>query len=201
MFTISGTQLISSSPVRRKRREIWDVLTRVECFVSYMSVVTAYVLQRSRELLAYMSLILRTARRFGGRAWFEYDRAFRQEAVISGSKDWHIKRADLYNFHTESLCPDRPFVDLTTRPEASLTTWEICRSWNREKCSRKFSSCSYVRHQRMWWRAPQHRVPAQLCSQSYSRASTFSITTAQSTRRTQFPFIITVRYSRTCNNF
>ena len=119
MFTISGTQLKSSSPVRGKRREIRDVWTWVECFVQYMSAVTAYVPQWTLELLAYMSLILRTARLFLGRAWFQYDRALRQDAAISCSKDWHIMRADLYNYG------------------------EICRSWNRGKCSSKFPSCSY----------------------------------------------------------
>ena len=111
-----------------------------------MSVVTAYVPQQSRELLAYMSLILRTARRFGRRAWLEYDRAFRQEAAISGSKDWHIMRADLYNFHTAGAnkpVSTPPFRRPNDQARSIANHGEICRSWNRGKCSSKFTSCSY----------------------------------------------------------
>ena len=81
------------------------MVTWVECFVSFMSVVATYAPQRSRDLLAYMSLILRTAKRFGGHAWLNYDRAFRQEADASGLENWSMLR--------------RTFVDGPARRSAS----------------------------------------------------------------------------------
>ena len=40
--TITGSSLVSISPARPKRKEVIDVVTWVECFVSFMSVVMTY---------------------------------------------------------------------------------------------------------------------------------------------------------------
>ena len=93
--TITVSYLVPSSPSRPKRNEVIDVVTWVEYFVSLMSVVTTYAPQRSHDMLAYMSLILRTAKRFGGHAWLNYDRAFRQETAASALENWSMIWADL----------------------------------------------------------------------------------------------------------
>ena len=45
-----------------------DILSWVECFNSYISVIATHRPHRARDLLAYMALIIRTATRFGGKA-------------------------------------------------------------------------------------------------------------------------------------
>ena len=64
----------------QEKKVIEDVLTWVECFVCYVTIVTAFNPHRSRNLQPYMSLLLCTCRRFGGNAWLNYDKAFRLEA-------------------------------------------------------------------------------------------------------------------------
>ena len=69
IVTIVDHQGLASTPSVKKRKEIWDAITLVECFVSYMSVITAYNPARSCGMLAYIPLILRTSRRFSGNAF------------------------------------------------------------------------------------------------------------------------------------
>ena len=76
----------------RKKNAVIDILTWVECFNSYTAVLTTYFPSRSRDLLAYMALIIRTAKRFRGKAWLDYDRAFRREAAATNLRDWSQAR-------------------------------------------------------------------------------------------------------------
>ena len=96
-----------------------------------------------------MSLILRTAKRFGGHAWLNYDRAFRQEAAASGLENWSMMRADLYNYYTAG--PSAPVIRDATqyfRRRASEAVsfarqGELCHSWNRGRCTSQFATCNF----------------------------------------------------------
>ena len=58
---------------------VWEVpslLSWVYCFAAYMAVLTPD--PRTREILAYCSLIIREALRHGGDGWLEYDRTFQR---------------------------------------------------------------------------------------------------------------------------
>jgi len=99
-FTIENSTIVPLHRSSRERKTDLDILSWVECFNSYISVIATYRPHRARDLLAYMALIIRTAKRFGGKAWFHYDRAFRREAEVNNVQDWGIMRTDLYNFHT-----------------------------------------------------------------------------------------------------
>ena len=80
----------------RSRREIPDVLSWVQCFGMYMAVVTSKFPMRIRELLAYQTLIVREARRCGGREWLAYDTHFRQQVVGDNLADWSRLNQSLY---------------------------------------------------------------------------------------------------------
>lgn len=149
-----GNQLVPSPIILpKKRKEIGDIITWVECFGSYMSVVTKYNPSRSADLLAYMSLILRTSLRFSGNAWLNYDKAFRQEAAASGVSDWSFMRTDLYNYHTAGLaspCPSTlppPFRQQTREAHeargSTNVSHQICFSYNRGRCSSRFANCNF----------------------------------------------------------
>ena len=68
-----------------------------------------------------MALIIRTAKRFGAKAWFYYDRAFRRETEVNNLQDWSIMQTDLYNFHTSAIhrVPDAQVVS-TNRSNSSF---------------------------------------------------------------------------------
>jgi hypothetical protein len=94
VFTFVGSMVVPK-PNPSKKNAVTDILTWVECFNSYIAVFTTFHPSRSRDLLAYMALIIRTAKRFGGTAWLDYDRAFRREAAASNLQDWSVMRPDL----------------------------------------------------------------------------------------------------------
>ena len=61
------------------RRGVPDLLSWVQCFGTYMAAVVTKYPHRMKELLAYQTLIVREARRCGGRGWLAYDSFFRQQ--------------------------------------------------------------------------------------------------------------------------
>ena len=89
-FTIEGGAIVPIPKVSSKRkREISDILTWVECFISYITVISASFSSRARDLLSYMALIISMAKRYTGNCWLNYDRAFRLE------KRWHPSQNQL----------------------------------------------------------------------------------------------------------
>jgi hypothetical protein len=78
----------------RRARKMW-----VECFNSYIAVITASRPETARDLLACVALIIRIAKQFPGRCLFNYDRAYRLETAASNSKNWSQIHADLYHYH------------------------------------------------------------------------------------------------------
>ena len=100
-FTIEGGAIVPITKVSSKRKqEITDILTWVECFTSYVTVISTSFSSRSRDLLSYMALIIRMAKRYTGNCWLNYDRAFRLEAAASNLRDWSQLKPDLYSYHT-----------------------------------------------------------------------------------------------------
>ena len=87
----------STATVQNKpRREIPDLLSWVQCFGTYMAIITSQFPNRTKELLAYQTLIVREARRCGGRGWLAYDSYFRQQVVGDDSADWSRLNQSLY---------------------------------------------------------------------------------------------------------
>ena len=156
-FAIEGSTIIPVSKSARPKKQNLDILSWVECFNSYVSVIATFQPHRARDLLAYMALIIRTAKRFGGRAWFNYDRAFRREAEVNNLQDWSIMRTDLYNFYTSALnCvpdallfnsrhPNADFQNVTprTEPSGSLNNTQLCISWNQRSCVSPRARCRF----------------------------------------------------------
>ena len=85
----ASTAVVTSHPAAtpKNRREVPDILSWVQCFGVYMAVVTSTFPERTKELLAYQTLIVREARRCGGRGWLAYDAHFRQQ-VMKNKADW-----------------------------------------------------------------------------------------------------------------
>ena len=78
----------SAATPTKYRREIPDLLSWVQCFGTYMAVLTSKFPQRMKELLAYQTLIVREACHCGGKGWLAYDSYFRQQVVGDESADW-----------------------------------------------------------------------------------------------------------------
>ena len=87
---------MSAATPTKHRREIPDLLSWVQCFGTYMAVLTSKFPQHMKELLAYQTLIVREARRCGGKGWLAYDSYFRQQVVGDESADWSRLNQSLY---------------------------------------------------------------------------------------------------------
>ena len=81
----------------RRKRAVTDIATWLQCFVTYTSVMSTSHLQAVPELLAYLIFILRASQDFGGVDWVTYDAAFRQQAAITGNRQWLRVNPSLYS--------------------------------------------------------------------------------------------------------
>lgn len=82
--------------VQPSRREVPDLISWVQCFGVYAAVVANKHPDRTQQLLAYQMMVVREARRCGGRGLQSYDAMFRQQAAISLSVDWSKVNNSLY---------------------------------------------------------------------------------------------------------
>ena len=69
----------TSHPSKRNRREVPDLLSWVQCFGFYTAIVVSAYPERMKQLIAYQTLIVREARRCGGKGWKAYDSIFHQQ--------------------------------------------------------------------------------------------------------------------------
>ena len=135
-FIIDGCSIVPTTSSSRKRSEVNDILTWVECFNSYITVLTAFRPERSRDLLTYMALIIRIAKQFPGRCWYNYDRAYRLEAAASNSKNWSQIHSDLYHYHTSVAFQSAPpQVSRNREPRGDQSSPIVCKSWNLGACT------------------------------------------------------------------
>ena len=108
-----GSSAASSTHVR-PRREVPDLLSWVQCFGLYTAVVASKYPERFLKLLAYQTLIVREARRCGGRGWLTYDCFFRQQMAGEWrGEEWG--RLNPYLFASTFLA-----LGASSRPNCSL---------------------------------------------------------------------------------
>ena len=91
-----GPQGESSSGSKNTRREIPDILSWLQCFGIYISVMASKFPERVPNMLAYQTTLVREARRCGGNGWMAYDTAFRQQAATDPHCDWSKLNNSLY---------------------------------------------------------------------------------------------------------
>ena len=78
------------------RREVPDLLSWITCFGIYASVICNKSPGKAKQFLAYQTLILREARRCGGKGWQTYDSMFRQQVANKPDADWSVLNSSLY---------------------------------------------------------------------------------------------------------
>ena len=206
-FTIEGGAIEPITKVSSKRKqEISDILIWVECFTSYIMVISCNIFRRTHklncfhifyslflttttcssafpripippkviyipplflcaslvsqdtifpsralDLLSYMALIIRMAKRYTGTCWLNYDRAFRLEAAASNLHDWSQLKPDLCSYHTSVSSTETctGFVALSSnrrKPQVSQSASEFCRSCNTGACTSPRELCRIRQH-------------------------------------------------------
>ena len=88
---------ITSSKYRQQpnRREVPDLLSWVQCFGMYATVLCSSQPDKTQQIYAYQTMIVREARRCGEKGWLAYDQMFRQQAAVR-TTDWSKLNNSLY---------------------------------------------------------------------------------------------------------
>ena len=81
----------------RRRRQVTEIFTWVQCFATYTSVLSGSYPETVPELLAYLVTITRVSQDFAGLAWVRYDASFRRQAAITGNRKWSQVNPSLYS--------------------------------------------------------------------------------------------------------
>ena len=89
---VVATLLGSAKP----RREVPDLMSWVQCFGMYTSVLGEAYLNLRRGLWAYQMFIVREARQSSGRGWQKYDSMFRQQQASASDLKWDSVNNALY---------------------------------------------------------------------------------------------------------
>ena len=82
---------------RQGRREVPDILSWITCFGMYASVLCDKYPDKVRQMFAYQTIMVREARRCGGKGWLAYDMMFRQQAANNPKVDWSVINNSLYS--------------------------------------------------------------------------------------------------------
>ena len=91
-----GVQGEGSNNSKTARREIPDILSWIQCFGIYVSVMASKFPGRVPNMLAYQTTLVREARRCGGGGWLAYNTAFWQQAATDALCDWSKLNSPLY---------------------------------------------------------------------------------------------------------
>ena len=138
---LEGKLLVSKS--KRRQVEITDILTWTKAFTIFQMVTCEAHPQQWSDLTKYKLLIIQTAHQFSGRAWLEYDLAFRKDAAASGLSGWSKMNLDLYSFHLRLPATSSPQQLLSSWPGSSQSPVDsrdisvrnpFCCSWNEGIC-------------------------------------------------------------------
>ena len=88
------------SKKRELTEDVQGLLSWVECFNLFSSVLTTKYPKLDKALTAYQSTIVHEARRFGFQGWLQYDQLFRQHgAKDSETAAWGSLNSALYRRH------------------------------------------------------------------------------------------------------
>ena len=77
-------------------RWVNSLITWVQCFVTYATMVAEAHPHRMRNLMAYLRMIVRQAQRHGGDGWRSYDVLFRKIAAANSALRWGQPLPSLY---------------------------------------------------------------------------------------------------------
>lgn len=82
---------------KKKLPPVTNILTWVECYSAFVSVLSSAYPQYVPEFMAYMAIIIKCHKQFEGLSWYKYDRAYRRQAATLKSLQWSKTDSTLFN--------------------------------------------------------------------------------------------------------
>ena len=152
----------------------------MEAFSIYCLILSSFFPHRSKDLLQYKLLILRTYCQFSGKVWLAYDRAFKEHAAAAKVVDWSSINVQLFNFYAAGASAREPNAVHPEFPQllGASSSQILCRSWNSGRCVALHASCRFAH--RCSSCSAAHRAiacPGSALSQSHSNSRCHSIPT------------------------
>ena len=89
----------------REEKQITSIEQWVVCFSSYMSVVVLQIPHRTRDLLGYMSLVVKAAHNYEGTPWLAYDAHFRCLAATMQLQTWSTPDQSVWSQYFSRAAP------------------------------------------------------------------------------------------------
>ena len=86
-----------SALTKPRRRVVSDIVEWLQCFGTYIAIISRKQPTRVIDLLGYQSLIIQAYQEHEGDRWLGYDRRFRQQAAATPSTTWSIVDTNLWN--------------------------------------------------------------------------------------------------------
>ena len=108
---LSAAMQSSDSPSKESKKpaqKITSIMSWVECFSKYISLVALKCPDRVSDLLAYMSLIVHAARQYEDNPWLSYDTTFRQLAATNKDWKWAHIHPSLWTISFNHAVPQPP---------------------------------------------------------------------------------------------
>ena len=158
--------VIQAADLAQYKKLIPDLATWLQCFAIFMAIITKHQPERSTELLAYMTLIVRSSTKYRWPSWVIYDQNFRLEAATGGQIDWAKSDASLFaqcftgqTLSMESWCKichsldhgtiQCPYAPTQPKRPKSIGTWQpfqkdtTCRNFQIDGRCRYGKSCRF----------------------------------------------------------
>ena len=114
---------------KRKHQEVTQMMDWIQCFSTYVAVVSRAKPDRVVDLIAYLNLIINGQRRFQDFDWASYDRQFRQKAAATSALQWGTTEGTLWNL---SCCNRYTRSSTTFSSTTSTKKVPICLEWNED---------------------------------------------------------------------
>ena len=118
-----------SKAASRKQQDVTHIMHWIQCFSTYIAVVSCAKPKRVLDLIAYLNLIINSQMGFEDLDWASYDCQFRQKASTTSTIQWDIMEGTLWNLsHSNSGTRSS---SLRSHSSASSTKKvPICLEWN-----------------------------------------------------------------------
>ena len=82
---------------KSKRRPVSDIVEWLQCFGTYIAIVSRKQPTRVIDLLGYQNLIIQAYQEYRGDRWLGYDRRFRLQVAATPSIKWAVADSTLWN--------------------------------------------------------------------------------------------------------
>ena len=80
-----------------KRRVVTNIVEWLQCFSTYVAIVSYKQPERVSDLLGYQNLIIQASQDYEGDFWLDYDCRFRQQLAAFPSTNWARTDSSLWN--------------------------------------------------------------------------------------------------------